>query len=245
MKKLSPSLIYVPLVFLIVFNIGFVLYSLAGREEAFFWQYRKIIQQEWLGLPLYFLVFLIGLVAIRNRLFQKQPLIFFKQSVVLVLLFFCAYQITQFPSLNKLPDDRVSSVFLRKHHSSLEEAADKSIDRLGGYILSYLKMDQLLRGKILIVPEGGLIPRDLYFKAFVHPDLILSQKYESRLNPQQMAVINTFKYADFPSFFPNTGIVSYRVIEPINVSETYVAFYYGNRIYFIPEDSARQMHLKT
>ncbi len=245
MKNISKIVLYAPLVFLILFNMGFVLSGLKGPGAAFFWHYKRIIRDYFIGLPLFIFLGVIFLVLLYYVVLERDIFQFFKVSFCIFLLFIIAFNISLFPTLNKTPHESLNSYFTLKKSASLNEAANKSWGKRGLFINQYLIMDSFLKDKDLVIPSLREMEKDDYLRAFVRPRQMIEKHYNRLLSKQDMKELNKLEIQSFPDFFTLKRLQKFVLIDVSKGLDTYYFFFFDGVYVFVPEDIALQILLKT
>jgi len=244
MKRITKIFIYVPLISLALFNLLFITLSLKG-PEAFYWQFRQIIQKDFLGMTWIIFFIILVILFLYNFVLKKNLLRFLQLGFFVLLLYFIAFNLVLFPSLNRINHRSLDTFFTLKKDVSLDEALQESYGRYARHIENYLKLNKTLEHKTLIIPPSSALKSDYFFHVLIKPKSIIIKDYDFQLTEEVFKELNKLKVMSYPAFVELRKIREYRKIDASKESNVYYLFTSGMIMIFVPEDIAVQQILIT
>jgi len=233
----------IPLLAINTFNVIFIIISLKGY--GFFRETLRPIGDYFIGFHLYVFIFVL-IIMLSFFLLKKISLIKFRSSLFLVfLLFSTAINLSLFPEFNKAPYSHINHYLIKKVSPSMKEIVLKSPASMARGIKSYLNMNELIAGKILIVPSAALLEKDIYFKVFITPEKIEEKEYEYVLTDRKFELIKKNPLKAFDAITRAKEIKKYLIVNGSKEFDKLYLFTYDASFVFVPSGLLKNFSLKA
>jgi hypothetical protein len=190
-------------------------------------------------IPFFIALSLCTLLFLIKKTFFR---FFLYQLVLVFFLFLLAINVALFSEINE--GFKADGFGLQvKKNSSLNGAIKKSPARAAEVVKSYLQMDELLSGKILVIPSPSLLEKDFLFKIFIHYTKIQVKKYNYSLSGDTFELLALWPSKAFQTFRREFPFKSYMVLSGYAHTEKYYFFIYNKKGVFVPSMLASKLSL--
>lgn len=234
-------LLVLPLLFINLFNVVFILYKAKGRgylREAF-----QAVVDYFIGFQLIPFVLVIAIIFLFHYLKKKPASSFNYQLMLVSLLFFTAINLSLFPETDSWFGLRGFD-FERKKTSSLNEVISRSPAKSAKLMNAYTQMNEYLKNKTLVIPSSISLEEDFFFRLFITPDNILKGDYSFRLSDEDYKSVKNYPMRIFSAYRTTGEINRFIIMDAFLDSERLTLFIYGENYIFLPSYFIEQHNLR-
>lgn len=224
----------------IVFLIGFILYYLRG-PEGYVAEIVFILKTYYFGISILLLLIVNVIISIFMIVRKQSFRIILYWNISILVIFLISYNVAYFTALNQVSDDDKEPLLVLKKNPSIIEAARRTQDSNREKILDYIRMDELLGDRCLIVPESDPLEGDFAFYHFVQPGRIEKKSYNHYLSEESYKALSYYSFEVIRAFWLTGRNYAYFIYSNLDdVSEIYV-YVYRRFVVFIPNELAKKV----
>lgn len=240
MKKKTELLLLVPVALVVLFNGVFILFKLE-YSARFIKKIAGILGDYVLGIHFYLFLAAAAAVFIYALTTKRGLKMGLMHTFFILLLFIGAVNWAWFAEFNKTPYPKIDRYLIRKNSSSMGEAIMLSHAVNSQIVRHYIKLNEILKDKILILPNASLIKDNYFFLAYVNPKNIITQDYNPALSYEEYYKFYLYWKEMLGSISKVKGTWRIIVVDINNDAREWMMLTHDERVLIVPAPLSRAL----